>query len=245
MTTLITGELSGFDDDSFRVSREHVLGKGVTRLTAGERPLSPDGRPLERSTNRMSPVVGMVQRAKAHRFIDESPVDISPAPTAQPETRQAPAFTPVRLWEVAIGDTKASPADIKGTTTRLLDEAVAGGQLTSEQAEALWLELVDGQDKAEIEQDERDAMMTRLYDMYAATSELTPFASQPEYTIPFIKYTRATKDRGPKTIPEIREDLNRLEMGRNKLRRETVALQIAGVMQVVLEMARAGETKPI
>ena len=239
MTTLITGELSGFDDDSFRAGREHVLGKGVTRLTANEIPLPPDGLQQRRP---MSPVVGMVQRAEVHGYVEESANARVPAAVAtQPETPQIPAFNSVRLWEAAIGDVKASSADIKGTVTRLLDEAVASGQLTSTQAEALWLELVDGQDRAEMDSGERDAMMKHLNDMYMATSESASFVSQPEYTIPFIKYTKATKDRGPKTIPEIRDDLNRLEMGKGKVRRETVTLQIAGVLQTVLEKARAAK----
>lgn len=242
MTTLVTGELSGFDDDSFRVGREHALGKGVAHLAANEVPTSPNSRP-ERSSARMSPVFDLMQRAEAHGFIDEGPKVEAPSPSiTQPEIDQSPAtFTPVPLWEVVIGDTKATSAEIKEAIIHALNEAVAGAQLTSAQAEVLWLELVDGQDATEMDQSEREAVMKDLYEMYAATLESTPFAEQPEYAIPYIKYTRATKDRGPKTIPEIKDDLNRLEIGSGKVRREAVVLQIAGVMQTVLETAKTAE----
>ena len=243
MTTLFTGELSSSDDDPFRVGRQHTLGKGVTRLVTGEVPISPDRR-SDRSAARMAPAFDLVQRAEAYGFIAESvAADVTTPPAVQHNVGQNPPFRPVPLWEVAIGDTKATTAEVKETVTHTLDQAVAGEQLTSKEADALWLELVDGQDVADMEQNDRDAMMKRLYDMYVATAVSTPFVSQPEYTIPFIKYTRATNDRGPKTIPEIKDDLNRLDMGGGKVRRETIVLQIAGVMQTVLETARA--TKPV
>ena len=241
MTTLITGELSSFDDDPFRVGRQNILGKGVTRLAAHDTSLLPDELQPDRPVRRMSPVVGIVQRMEAHGYIHEGS-GIEGAESSR-ETDQKPAFLPVRLWEAAIGDAKASSAEVKDTVTYVLDEAVAGGQLSAAQAEALWLELVDGQDLANMEESDRNAMMEHLYNMYRNASDSTPFTSQPEYMIPFIKYTRATKDRGPKTIPEIQEDLNRLDMG-GKVRRETVVLQIAGVMQTVLETARTAKAIP-
>lgn len=223
MTTLATGELSGFDDDRFRVGRQHVLGKGAARLTANE--VAPaNERGPERAAATMSPVVGLVQRQEM-----------------QVEVAQDPLFSPINLWEVVIGDAKATPAEIKETISHFLDEAVAGEQLTPTQAEALWLELVDGQDIADMEPGERDAMMKRIYDTYDGLSDASQFAAQSEYITPFVKYTRATKDRGPKTIPEIQEDLNRLETGRTRVRREKVVLQVAGVMQVVLGASGTAE----